>query len=219
MHKISEKIQKILGENCLAIYTARPKFFYVTLVIVIDKYPFSSLQKIKEVLQKNKTRYILLTKKEIIDSSDVFPLHFLSIKKTRNKIFGTDVFEKIKIKNSDIRRKLEYDIRNKNIYLRQESLNIPAVQIIENVLPELFPAFFSLAQLLEIGWSPEKYTDDEYKKLLELIEKQIPKNKNLSIFIDICNENFDNWTEKESLDILKEMSISLENIADFVNDL
>ena len=221
MQKTSEKIQEILGENCLALYTAYPKFFYASLVIVIEKYPFSSLQKIKEVIQKNKIRYILLTKKEIIDSSDVFPLHFLSLQKTRKKIFGEDIFNNIEIKKSDIRRKLEYDFRNKNIYLRQEALNIPALQIIKNVLPELFPAFCSLAQFLDISWNVKMYTADEYNTLLQEIHKKMGEehSKYFSIFCSLLNEKSDNWTEKESLDTLKKISISLENIADFVNNL
>lgn len=225
MQKISEKIQEILGQNCRAIYIARPKFFHETLVIVIDKYPFSSVQKIKYQLQN--ISYILLTEKEINDSSDVFPLHFLSLQQTGKNIFGTDIFANISIKNSDIRRKLEYDFRNKNIYLRQEAINIPSVQIIENILPELFPAFCSLAKFLGIHLFFKTYSTDEYKKLLKEIEKNIKNTENIknsdikyfSIFYKIIDENNENWTDDEALDILKQTSIALEHIADVVNDL
>ncbi len=186
--QISEICNEILS---FYIY---PKYKEETLVIVLKKNvnAFDVLQnvKIKNILKK--VPFICLEKREIEESVDVFTLQFFDIKKTSTLLFGEDIFANINIENSDLRRKIEFDIRNKNIYLRQEIIRNSATKIIHNIVPELNPVLHG-AKNLNICLDADE---------LDNLQNYIKHKK---------------FTEKQSLKILKNISIMLERWADIVD--
>jgi len=81
---------------------------------------------------------------------DVFSLQFFDIKTTATLLHGKDIFKNINISKAHLRRKMEFDIRNKSIYLRQEAIRIPAKHLIHNIVAELKPVIHA-SQYLEIS--------------------------------------------------------------------
>ncbi len=131
---------KITNKHIVSIYSY-PKYETETLVLIMhnteDILTTLHTPKIKNILQN--IPFICLSKDEVHNASDVFSLQFFDIKTTAILLFGEDVFKNITISNAHLRRKMEFDIRNKSIYLREESIHIPADILIHNILPELTP--------------------------------------------------------------------------------
>ena len=140
-----EMIKEIFGENlvCVAHYGKSD----VQEVIVLNKLDSQVLNDSKIPLQnyfkKTKKFPLLLTKEELTEGMDVFPLDFLNIKLNHKVLFGEDVFSDLKFDKKHIRRQLEFEFRSKLINLRQSYMVVKSNKelklIVENSIPTLLP--------------------------------------------------------------------------------
>ena len=140
-----EMIKEIFGENlvCVADYGKGD----MQEVIVLNKLDSQVLNDSKIPLQnyfkKTKKFPLLLTKEELTDGMDVFPLDFLNIKLNHKILFGEDVFSDLKFDKKHIRRQLEFEFRSKLINLRQSYMVVKSNKelklIVENSIPTLLP--------------------------------------------------------------------------------
>ena len=140
-----EMIKEIFGENlvCVADYGKSD----VQEVIVLNKLDSQVLNDSRIPLQnyfkKTKKFPLLLTKEELTDGMDVFPLDFLNIKLNHKILFGEDVFSDLKFDKKHIRRQLEFEFRSKLINLRQSYMVVKSNKelklIVENSIPTLLP--------------------------------------------------------------------------------
>ncbi len=197
IEEVKNKLLKI-NNNIISIYSY-PKYETETIVLIMqnkEKNIFNTIQQreIKNILQK--ISFICLSQKEITEAIDVFSLQFFDIKTTATHIYGTDIFKNITISNAHLRRKMEFDIRNKSIYLRQESIKIPANILIHNILSELKPVIHA-AQYLNISL------------VLEALQ-------NVEEITENINNNNAKYSEKELLLAISNISEMLEIWADEV---
>ncbi|MBT6044490.1 hypothetical protein HOG54_00355 [Candidatus Woesearchaeota archaeon] len=140
-----EMIKEIFGENlvCVADYGKSD----VQEVIVLNKLDSQVLNDSRIPLQnyfkKTKKFPLLLTKEELTEGMDVFPLDFLNIKLNHKVLFGEDVFSDLKFDKKHIRRQLEFEFRSKLINLRQSYMVVKSNKelklIVENSIPTLLP--------------------------------------------------------------------------------
>jgi hypothetical protein len=136
---IKNKCVNSSSENLFSLYQY-PKYKEATLVIIIDENietAFDFVQNTKENLKK--IPFICLSRKEVLESADVFALQFFDIKQIATLISGSDIFKEIIIERSELKRKVEFEVRNKNIYLRQEVLRCSEDFLLKNIRPELQP--------------------------------------------------------------------------------
>ncbi|MBW2166476.1 MAG: hypothetical protein JRG74_10410, partial [Deltaproteobacteria bacterium] len=66
---------------------------------------------------------LIMTPEYVLNSLDVFPIEFLTIKILHKTIFGEDVFNDLKIKKSDLRHQCERELKVKLIGIRQGYLS------------------------------------------------------------------------------------------------
>ena len=143
--EMTKEIQEIFGENlvCVADYGKGD----MQEVIVLNKLDSQVLNDSKIPLQnyfkKTKKFPLLLTKEELTEGMDVFPLDFLNIKLNHKVLFGEDVFSDLKFDKKHIRRQLEFEFRSKLINLRQSYMVVKSNKelklIVENSIPTLLP--------------------------------------------------------------------------------
>ena len=61
---------------------------------------------------------VYFTSREVIDSSDVFPIEFIDMSRHRLVLYGDDPFVGLEISTQNLRHQLEYEFRGKLIRLR-----------------------------------------------------------------------------------------------------
>lgn len=120
--KTLKKLKSFFGDQILSIYRYDKHGTYIN-VFVIKKADFLVFDKTRRLFQEE--RFILLLEDDVINGIDVFPLDFLHIKNHLEVIEGKDYFSKMKINKKDLRHKLEYELRNKLVYLREQYISAP----------------------------------------------------------------------------------------------
>ncbi|NJP03792.1 hypothetical protein HC823_00745 [Candidatus Gracilibacteria bacterium] len=129
-------LKKNLGRMCSHVLEYHRDGQTIPLFI-LTKVDFKKLENIRSELRKKP--FIFLTDEDLKNGSDVFPLDFLHMKAHTQVILGKEnPFEKVRIKKADLRQKLEYELRNKQIYLREEYLRIRNPY---KFLPFILPTF------------------------------------------------------------------------------
>lgn len=68
---------------------------------------------------------VYMSRKELEESSDVFPIEFIDMSRARRVLWGVDPFEGIEISTENLRHQLEYELRSKMIRLRRLYLLAP----------------------------------------------------------------------------------------------
>ena len=145
MEKIIQNLKEILTSNLITVseYGKQEKQH----LIILQELNSEILQKIKPTINNyyNKTKKypLLLTKEELLQGLDVFPLEFLNIQLNHKVIYGEDLFKNLKFKKRYIRRELEFEFRSKLINLRQGYLEVKSNKelkiIIEKAIPTILP--------------------------------------------------------------------------------
>lgn len=153
METFIENIKKELGSNLLLVgeYSRRKRNY----VIVLETLNYTILQGVKPYIEKfyKKTGIypLLLTKREVLNGVDVFPLDFLNLKNTVTVLYGEDVFKNLKVDKKHVRHSLEFEVRSKLMNLRRVILQIHSKKEIElvlkNAVPTLLPLFNGMLYL------------------------------------------------------------------------
>jgi len=143
--KIEMKIKEIFGKNLVTIaeyYTGD----VINILVVCNTFDFTTLQKLKQL----KEIPLILTKEELTDGVDVFPIEFLNIKKHHKIIYGEDFLKDLVISKIFLRHQLEFEFRSKLIHLRREYLQFKGKDfdnLILSVIPTLVPIIGGLLYL------------------------------------------------------------------------
>ncbi len=203
--------QETFGENFLSL-SFYPQYKRSAWVFVLKNIDFETLRPIKKYLKN--TRCIFVTKEEIFDEKDVFPLQFLGLKFFAQHKIGEKIFDTLEISQEDIRKKLELDLRTKIIALREEILFLSPQKILPTILPEIFfllPALFVLRDekispdFLTNLKTAEKVWEEDFSVFFEIFEQE-KKNSFFTLFF-----------KKKSVILLKRVYTSLENLVKKVN--
>lgn len=212
MEKTIQNLKETLKENLITIaeYGKQEKQH----LIVLEKLDSTILKNIKPIIRnyhkKTKKFPLLLTKKELTDGLDVFPLEFLNIKLNHNILHGEDVFKELNFAKRHIRRELEFEFRSKLINLRQGYLEVNTNKelklITQKAIPTLLPILNGLLFLknLEI---PESLNE-----ILNLISKEYKVN--MSILKDL-----DQHKEEDLERIIKELIVLLSTLGEILDEM
>jgi hypothetical protein len=143
-----EKLTDILGSNLVALvqYHTGDE---TRLLAVCNHIDFTTLQSIKPL----KEVPLVMTKEELTDGVDVFPIEFLNIKQHYEVLHGEDCLADITISKKHLRRQLEFEFRSKLIHLREEYLQYKGKDLEHLVLaavPTLMPILGALIHLKDL---------------------------------------------------------------------
>jgi hypothetical protein len=157
-----KKIKEKLGENLVMLaeyYNGNER----NLLAVCNTLDFESLRKLKEI----KEIPFFLTKEEIIDGIDVFPIEFLNIRQHHKILYGEDFLKEIEISKKDLRHQLEFEFRSKLIHLRKEYLQFKdknLEKLILSAIPTLAPIIGGLIYLKDLSYND---TEDMFRAASE----------------------------------------------------
>ena len=150
MEAFIENIKKELGTNLILIgeYSRKDRNY----VIVVDSLTYTTLQSIKPLIsgffKKTKMYPLLLTKKEVVNGVDVFPLDFLNLKNTITLIHGKNIFKDLKVEKKHVRHELEFEVRSKLMTFRRMVLQLKSKKdialVLQNTVVTLLPLFNGL---------------------------------------------------------------------------
>lgn len=114
-----QKIKSALGKHLLSILRYQP---YKTeiIVFVVTNVDYQTLDSLRTEFQGE--NFIIFKEDDIVNGKDVFALEFLHIKNNHLLVEGHDYFSTLEIQKKDLKHKLEFELRNKLIYLREQYL-------------------------------------------------------------------------------------------------
>ncbi|TFH42829.1 MAG: hypothetical protein E4G94_05690 [ANME-2 cluster archaeon] len=151
-----EKLTDILGSNLVALvqYHTGDE---TRLLAVCNHIDFTTLQSIKPL----KEVPLVMTKEELTDGVDVFPIEFLNIKQHYEVFHCEDCLADIKISKKHLRHQLEFEFRSKLIHLREEYLQFKGKDLEHLILaavPAIMPILGGLIHLKDLR---NDWTDTE----------------------------------------------------------
>lgn len=148
--KIENKIKEIFGDNLVTLaeyYTGD-----VTEILVVCKnIDLDTLRKLKQLMEIP----FILTKEELVDGVDVFPIDFLNIKKHHKVIYGENFLKDLVISKKYLRHQLEFEFRSKLIHLRREYIQFKGKDLdnlISTSVPSLVPIIGGLLYLKDLDF-------------------------------------------------------------------
>ncbi|MGP8321614.1 MAG: hypothetical protein ACT6FE_04740 [Methanosarcinaceae archaeon] len=151
-----EKIKEVLGDNLVSLAEYQTGSDVTTLAVCRDL-DFETLQKLKQLGDMP----LLLTKNELVNGVDVFPIEFLNIKQHHTILFGEDFLKGIHVSKEHLRHQLEFEIRSKLIHLREEYLQYKDKDLEALILaavPTLSPLLGALLYLKNLQDSPDMFS-------------------------------------------------------------
>jgi len=143
-----EKLTDILGSNLVALvqYHTGDE---TRLLAVCNHIDFTTLRSIKPL----KEIPLVMTKEELTDGVDVFPIEFLNIKQHYEVLHGEDCLADITISRKHLRHQLEFEFRSKLIHLREEYLQFKGKDLEHLILaavPTLMPILGAMIHLKDL---------------------------------------------------------------------
>lgn len=143
----------------------------LNLLVVFPRFSTQELKDISPLVKgfKGRSRIssFVVGLNEIQDSTDVYPIKYLDIKRYHRVLFGEDIFDRIDINASNIRYDLERQVRNIKLRLRQMYMhsNYTSAEIRAIVVSDLSGFSYHLATLLFLnGEDPPVKKEDIIKK-------------------------------------------------------
>ncbi|OGF04945.1 MAG: hypothetical protein A2W00_08090 [Candidatus Eisenbacteria bacterium RBG_16_71_46] len=127
-------VRKALGPDFLSAYLTgsvltqgfHPKRSRVNLLVVARELPPERLDALIDATPKSRRspRFepLFLTRHQIENSLDSFPIEWLEIKERHLRIEGEDIFGPLEVPRTHLRLQCEHELRAKNIRLRQSYL-------------------------------------------------------------------------------------------------
>jgi hypothetical protein len=97
-------------------------------LVVLDRITPEDLKAAHEIAQEWRMQAnplpVYFASREVVDSSDVFPVEFIDMSRAHRVLYGEDPFEGLKVPTRNLRHQLEYELRGKLLRLR--TLYIPS---------------------------------------------------------------------------------------------
>jgi len=146
-----EGISKALSKNlaCVASYGKGES----KIAVVVDSFDPSMLALLSDLPRKwlkgSGSLPLILTREELSDGADVFPLDFLYVKSTKKVLAGEDVLEQVTVDKQHVRRHLEFEFRSKLIHLREGLMEVgddkkKLQALLGRAIPTLMPILYGL---------------------------------------------------------------------------
>ena len=111
-----------------------------------------ALKIIRDGLKHKITVPLFLTSEYINMSLDTFPIEFIGMRETSMILYGEDILGDVNIRNEDIRRECEYQLKGKLLTLRQAYMeqglkNQSLEKLIKTSLRSLFPVLRNVLRI------------------------------------------------------------------------
>jgi hypothetical protein len=159
---------------------------------------------------------VYFTRREMVDSSDVFPIEFIDMSRHRLVLQGDDPFVGLEIPTHNLRHQLEYELRGKLIRLR--TLFIPAshnpnrlARLMVDSLDSFVILFRHVVEMLG-----GKASFDKRECLMELADRlKLDKRVCTRIFAYEADEEI--WLEAETNETFAAYLLQIERVIDAVN--
>lgn len=173
----------------------------INSIIVLNKMDLKFLENFaplgKKFGKKQISSPLIMTPDYISSSLDVFPVEFLTINLLHKTVFGEDIFNDIKINNSDLRYQCERELKVKLIEIRQGYLSsLGNRKFLADGFLSSFSGYIPLFRgiILLLGATPP----EENKEVLATL--QDAAGVNLDVFKTVLKSKKDNT--KLSIEIL-----------------
>ncbi len=180
------------------------------IFIVLDKVDADDLLNIKRVYIKYKKKYstpIVVNKDFFKKAADVFCMEILELKENAKIVYGQNPFESLEVKDDDLRRQIEYELRSKLIVLKGAFVDLPLDRkVIDNITyRSMYNFLLILRNLLRLKGNlvNDSTLIEEFEKTFSL------KLEAFKILRDSPKMSFD-----KLLDIFKRYLKEVENIVE-----
>ncbi|MBI1271718.1 hypothetical protein GC174_14920 [bacterium] len=186
-----DNLQSVIIYGSIARGHFRPGASDVNLVILLKDVSASELDNIDKPLRKARNSInvnaMIMTGSEVARSADVFPVKFMHIKNYHLVLFGDDPFAELNISPQHLRIRLEQELRNISIRLRNRYVNLHQDRSVSiGLVTDLMGSF--AVQL---------------RTLLELTGKPLPQEHSTKAHLIAAAEAFD--LDKEALEAASEL--------------
>ena len=158
---LAEALRDRLGDRllCAALYGSaargdfKPASSDVNLVLVVSEASLEVLSACSGPLQAARAELrcapLLLTRDELRQAADVFPLKLLDIRRAYRLLVGEDVFRELRIEFQDLRLSCEHELRNIVLKLRHAFvLGSPDAARLAGVLHQFAPQLLGVLRVL-----------------------------------------------------------------------
>lgn len=203
MKRLADELSNILKDQLLgAITYGDPNDSPLNLLIVLKVVTKENLSRMKAPIQtalKEKSIGIItMTKKELQQSADVFPIKFRMIQKNGVVLVGENSLVDLQIEDIHLRLRCEQELRNLSLRLRQSFLlrnlgSTPKMNLLGSCANKFEQNLIILAELKK-GESDLKL--DEVERILKTM------NLNLSTIQEIRNAIENKLSDKKQVDDL-----------------
>ncbi len=180
------------------------------IFIVLDKVDADDLLNIKRVYIKYKKKYstpIVVNKDFFKKAADVFCMEILELKENAKIVYGQNPFESLEVKDDDLRRQIEYELRSKLIVLKGAFVDLPLDRkVVDNITyRSMYNFLLILRNLLRLKGNlvNDSTLIEEFEKTFSL------KLEAFKILRDSPKMSFD-----KLLDIFKRYLKEVENIVE-----
>ncbi len=186
-----DNLQSVIIYGSIARGHFRPGASDVNLVILLKDVSASELDKIDKPLRKARNSInvnaMIMTGSEVARSADVFPVKFMHIKNYHLVLFGDDPFVDLSISPKHLRIRLEQELRNISIRLRNRYVNLHQDRSVSIGLVTNLMGSFAV----------------QLRTLLELTGKPLPQEHSTKAHLMAAAEAFD--LDKEALEAASEL--------------
>jgi len=212
-----EDFKGVLGDNLvsIAVYGTESQYLLVT-----EKLDFDILEKAQSTVRDWAKRIgklpLFLTREELTDGLDVFPLEFLNIKLNHDILYGENLFDSLEFKKQYIRRELEFEFRSKLITLRQGYLQVVDSKdnlriLVGKAIPTLMPICNGLLFLKDI---------EIPRSIIEILDRISDTYKiDTGVLKDIHAKRLDKLTDLELKGYVNKLVVLLSTLGEVLDEM
>jgi len=242
LDKLPEKVQKVLkpflddlvkvyGQDIISVFTYgsvtgsdyNPRTSDINVAVVLDDISLANLKRslktVKAGMRKKITAPLFLTPTYIKMSLDTFPMEFITMKNSRCVLLGQDVLADIEVKNEDLRRECEYQLKGKLLTIRQayleQALNRKGLEVlIKAVFRALIPVFQGILWMKEVKPLPTA----KKEVLLQIGQKF---DMDMASFLEVLHDKETDGRigNRSAEDFLQDFLMRLEEISKAVDKM
>ncbi len=132
MNSFVEKLKNRLGDRLISVglHNLGVTSFLKKngVFIVLDKVDPDDLMEIKRIYSPLKKQYstpIVVNRRFFKRAADVFCMEILELKENAEILYGENPFENLEVKDEDLRRQIEYELRSKLLTLKGAFVDLP----------------------------------------------------------------------------------------------
>jgi hypothetical protein len=183
----------------------------INLMVVLNEASGQQIRSLvpafRGIWQQFQVRPMIMTAQEIGKAADVFPIKFLTIMENHCVIFGEDPFAGLQISHAHLRLRLEQELRNAALRMRQRLLSISEdkTALLAALAGVVSPLNVQLRMLLRL--SGKRWADLSFAAVLKAFAQEF--SLNTEVLASLAELRRDDAHEPPSVDELFDATLSL----------